>query len=48
MASAYAIKLGIIIKSTNVGAEKINSSPLIIYEMITARFFVQDKFGIKD
>lgn len=43
MIPAYMAQIGFIIRSTNVRALKINSSLLKIYEIVSARFLVQDK-----
>ena len=45
MAPAYAKKLGLQVKKTDVGAQKIDGSILETYGMVIARFQVQDKFG---
>ena len=45
MASAYAKKLGLRIRKTDIGAQKINGLGLEIYGMVIAGFQVQDKLG---
>ena len=45
MAPAYAKKLGLRVRKTDVGAQKINGSTLETYGMVIAGFQVQDKFG---
>ncbi|MCJ1349417.1 hypothetical protein MMC31_007657 [Peltigera leucophlebia] len=45
MAPAYAKKLGLRIRKTDVGAQKIDGSALETYGMVIAGFQVQDKLG---
>ena len=45
MAPAYAKKLGLRVRKTDVGAQKIDGSTLGTYGMVIAGFQVQDKFG---
>ena len=45
MAPAYAKKLGLHVRKTDVGAQKIDGSTLGTYGMVIAGFQVQDKFG---
>ncbi len=45
MTLAYAVKLGLAIRKTNVGAQKIDGSILVTYEMVIAGFSLQDKLG---
>ena len=45
MAPAYAKKLGLRIRKTDVSAQKIYGSTLETYGMVIAGFQVQDKFG---
>ena len=45
MAPAYAKKLGLRVRKTDVGAQKIDGSILETYGMVIAGFQVQDKFG---
>ena len=45
MTPAYAKKLGLRIRKTDVGAQKIDGSTLETYGMVIADFQVQDKFG---
>lgn len=40
----YTARLGLIIRKTDIGAQKINSLPLVTYEMVLVDFLVQDKF----
>ena len=45
MTPAYAKKLGLRVRKTNVGAQKIDGSVLETYGMVIAGFQVQDKLG---
>ena len=45
MNSAFARKLGIHIRKTNVGAQKINGSTLKTFRMVIADFQVENKGG---
>ena len=45
MTPAYAKQLGLRIRKTNVGAQKINGSLLATYGMVIAAFQVKDKLG---
>ena len=45
MAPAYVKKLGLWVRKTNVGAQKIDRSTLETYSMVIAGFKVQVKFG---
>lgn len=45
MTLAYAAKLGLTLRATNIGVQKIDGLPLKTHEMITARFSVIDKLG---
>ena len=45
MSPAYAKRLGLKIRKTNVGAQKINSSALETFGMVIADFQVEDKGG---
>ena len=42
---AYAKKLGLRTRKTNVGAQKIDGSLLETYEIVIAAFQMKDKFG---
>ena len=42
---AYAAHLGLKVRVTNIGAQKINGSPLAIYGMVIATFQVVDKLS---
>ncbi len=42
---AYAIKLGLTAWKTSVRAQKIDSSPLETYGMVSASFLLQDSLG---
>lgn len=44
----YLTKLDLVIRSTNVTAQRINSILLKIYGIIIARFFVKNEFRIKN
>ena len=44
MAPAYAKKLGLQVRKTDVGTQKIDGSTLETYGMVIADFQVQDKF----
>lgn len=43
MTPIYVAKLGFITQKTDMGAQKIDSSPLVIYEMALIGFSVQNK-----
>lgn len=45
MTPAYASKLGLKVRSTNIGAQKINDSILETFEMTLASFCVKNKLG---
>ena len=45
MTPAYAKKLGLRVRKTNVGAQKIDGSTLETYGMVIAGFQVEDKLG---
>ena len=45
MIPAYAAKLGLAIRKTNVGAQKMDESALVTYEMVIAGFSLQVKLG---
>lgn len=45
MTPAYASKLGLKVRSTNIGAQKINGSTLETFEMTLASFWVKNKLG---
>lgn len=45
MNPAYAKKLGLRIRQTNVGAQKIDGSHLNIFGIVTAGFSLQNKLG---
>ena len=45
MTPAYASKLGLQVRHTNVGAQKIDGSTLKTFQMVLASFQVEDKFG---
>ena len=45
MSLTYAKRLGLKIRKTNVGAQKINGSTLETFEMVIADFQVEDKGG---
>ena len=45
MNPAYAKKLGLRVRQTNVGAQKIDGSHLKTFEMVIASFLLQDKLG---
>lgn len=40
-----AVKLGLVTQKTDVGTQKIDGSPLVIYEIVLVGFLVQDKLG---
>ncbi len=42
MTPAYVAELGLITRKTSVGAQKIDSSPLETYGMVSASFSLQD------
>ncbi len=43
MSQAFAQQLGLKIRKTNVGAQKINGTTLETYEMVVSTFLVSDK-----
>lgn len=43
MTPTYVAKLDLVIRKTNIGAQKINSLPLVTYEMVLAGSSVQNK-----
>ena len=43
MTPAYAAKLGLASKKTDISTQKINDSPLVTYGMVLAGFSVQNK-----
>ena len=45
MTPAYASKLGLRVRQTNLGAQKIDGSTLKRFEIVLASFQVEDKFG---
>ena len=45
MNPAYAKKVGILVRKTDVGAQKIDGSHLDTFGMVTAGFLLQDKLG---
>ena len=45
MTLAYASKLGLAVRKTEVGAQKIDGSPLVTFGMVIAGFQMQDKLG---
>ena len=45
MSLAYVKRLGLKARKTNVGAQKIDSSALEIFGMVTADFQIEDKVG---
>ena len=45
MTPTYAAKLGLVIRKTDVGAQKIDGSALETYGMVIAGFSVQDRLG---
>ena len=45
MTPAYASKLGLRVRRTDVGAQKIDGSTLKTFEMVLASFQVEDKLG---
>ncbi len=46
MTPAYAAKLGLQVRSSNLGVQKINGSTLVTHGMLLASFQVEDKHGI--
>ncbi len=46
MTLAYIAKLGLITQKTNVGAQKIDFSPLETHGIASARFLLQDSLGM--
>ena len=45
MTPAYAEKLGLTTRKTDIGAQKIDGSILVTYEMVITGFSVQDRLG---
>ena len=45
MTPGYVLKLGLKVRPTNIGAQKIDSSILKTFEMVRASFQVEDKLG---
>lgn len=45
MTPAFATKLGLSIRPTGVGAQKIDGSPLATYGIVVTSFLVQDSLG---
>ena len=45
MTPAYALKLGLRVRRTDVGAQKIDSSTFKIFGIVLASFQVEDKLG---
>ena len=45
MTPAYVSKLGLRVRQTNFGAQKVNGSILKTFEMVLASFQVEDKLG---
>ena len=45
MTPGFAAKIGLTPRSTNVGAQKIDGSPLETYGMVSAEFSLQDSLG---
>ncbi len=45
MTLAYVAKLGLTTRKTNVGAQKIDSSPLKTYGIVSASLLLQDSLG---
>ena len=45
MTSAYALRLGLRVCRTNIGAQKIDGIILKIFEMVLASFQIEDKLG---
>ena len=45
MTPAYALKLGLKVRLTNIKAQKINGSILEMFEMVWASLQVEDKLG---
>lgn len=45
MSPAYIAKLSLVISKTDVGAQKIDDSPLVIYRMVLAGFSVKNNLG---
>lgn len=43
MSLIYAVKIGLAIRSNNVGTQKIDGLPLKTYKMVVAKNLVQDK-----
>ena len=45
MTPGFAAKIGLTLRSTNVGAEKNDGSPLKSYDMVSAELLLQDSLG---
>ena len=45
MTSAYALRLGLWVHRTDIGAQKIDGSIFEIFEIVLASFQVEDKLG---
>ena len=45
MIPAYILKLGLRVRQTNVGAQKIDGSTLKTFEIVLASFQIEDKLG---
>ena len=45
MTPDYAAKLGLKVRKTDIGTQKIDSSTLEIFEMVLADFYLEDKLG---
>lgn len=43
MTPVYVIRLGFVIKTTNISAQKIDKLLLKIYKMITTKFLLQNR-----
>ncbi len=43
MTLTYIAKLGLVTQKTNVGAQKIDGTSLVIYEIVLVNFSVKDK-----
>ena len=45
MTPGFANIIGLTLRSTNVGAQKIDGSPLETYGIVSAKFLLQDSLG---
>ena len=45
MTTVYVAKLGLKVRKIDIGAQKIDGSTLISFEMVLASFQVEDKLG---